>query len=61
MRQNVAVGGLAGLLRGRGQKQKSNDTTIKTILEGLLPGVKIEPYTQRFINSQTDDKDGHKD
>lgn len=44
-----------------GVDPKSNDTTIKTILEGLLPGVKIEPYTQRFINSQTDDKDGHKD
>lgn len=44
-----------------GVDPKSNDTTIKTILEGLLPGVKIELYTQRFINSQSDEKDETKD
>ena len=44
-----------------GVDPKSNDTTIKTILEGLLPGVKIAPYTQRFINSKIDEKEDSKD
>lgn len=30
----------------------SKDKTIKTIVEGLLPGVKIEPFNDRFINSR---------
>lgn len=32
----------------------SNDTTIKTIVEGLLPGAKIELYKDKFINSKND-------
>ncbi len=41
-----------------GVDPKSKDTTIKTILEGLLPGVKIAPYTQGFINSSENDEEG---
>lgn len=32
----------------------SNDTTIRCIIEGLLPGMKVEEYTNRFVNAQTD-------
>lgn len=34
----------------------SNDNTMKVIIEGLLPGVKIEKYTEKFVN----EKDGTK-
>lgn len=44
-----------------GVDPESKQSIIKTILEGLLPGVKIEPYTQKFINSKIDDKDDPKD
>lgn len=44
-----------------GVDPQSNDITIKTILEGLFPGVKIEPYTHRFINSKVNEKEGAKD
>lgn len=44
-----------------GVDPKSNDTAIKTILEGLLPGVKITPYTQRFTNSKMEDKEDSRD
>lgn len=40
-----------------GVDPKSDDTIIKTILEGLLSGAKIERYTKRFINSKSGDKD----
>ena len=40
-----------------GVDPKSDDTIIKTILEGLLSGAKIERYTKRFINSKIGDKD----
>lgn len=39
----------------------SNDATIKKIVEGLLPGVKIEPYQEKFANSKSDAKTGAKD
>lgn len=39
----------------------SNDATIKKIVEGLLPGVKIEPYQRKFANSKSDAKEGAKD
>lgn len=39
----------------------SNDATIKKIVEGLLPGVKIEPYQGKFENSKIDVKEGRKD
>lgn len=55
----VSNNGKTSLLLG--VDPKSNDTTIKTILEGLLPGVKIAPYTQRFINSKIEEKEGSKD
>lgn len=32
----------------------SNDATIRGIIEGLLPGMKVEEYTNRFVNSQAD-------
>lgn len=44
-----------------GVDPKSNDTTIKTILEGLLPGVKIAPYAQRFTNARIDETHNSKD
>lgn len=44
-----------------GVDPKSNDAIIKTILEGLLPGVKIELYKERFVNSKVDIKPGSKD
>lgn len=40
-----------------GVQPKSSDETIKVIIEGLLPGVKICKYEERFINST--DKEGH--
>lgn len=33
----------------------SNDITIKRIIEGLLPGIKIEKYTDKFINSKIEE------
>ena len=35
-----------------GVNPNSNDETIKVIIEGLLPGVKIEKYTDRFSNAK---------
>ncbi len=40
-----------------GVQPKSSDETIKVIIEGLLPGVKICKYEERFANST--DKDGN--
>lgn len=40
-----------------GVQPKSSDETIKVIIEGLLPGVKICKYEERFINST--DKEGN--
>lgn len=40
-----------------GVQPKSSDETIKVIIEGLLPGVKICKYEERFINPT--DKDGN--
>ena len=34
-----------------GVQPTSNNETMKVIIEGLLPGVKIEKYTERFSNS----------
>ena len=31
----------------------SNDTAIKRIIEGLLPGMKIEEYQDKFVNSKS--------
>ena len=40
---------------------QSDDSTIKIVLEGLLPGIKLEEYKQRFtnpkINNSSKDKD----
>lgn len=44
-----------------GVEPTSNDATIKKIVEGLLPGVKIEPYQGKFTNSKIDAKEGSKD
>ncbi len=33
----------------------SNDATIKRIIEGLLPGIKIEKYADKFTNSQIEE------
>ncbi len=38
-----------------GVKPNSDDETIKIIIEGLLPGIKIDKYTEKFINSKIDD------
>lgn len=40
-----------------GVQPKSDDNTIKVIIEGLLPGIKIQPYQKKFKNSI--DSDGH--
>lgn len=39
-----------------GVQPTSNDETIKVIIEGLLPGVKIAKYENRFVNSVDNDK-----
>lgn len=33
----------------------SNDATIRRIIEGLLPGIKIEKYADKFTNSQIEE------
>ena len=33
-----------------GVQPKSDDNTIKVIIEGLLPGIKIQPYQKKFKN-----------
>jgi len=44
-----------------GVAPQSDDSTIKIVLEGLLPGIKLEEYKQRFtnpkINNSSKDKD----
>jgi hypothetical protein len=35
-----------------GISPSSSDTTIKRIIEGLLPGMKIEKYQDKFVNSR---------
>lgn len=44
-----------------GVAPQSDDSTIKIVLEGLLPGIKLEEYKQRFtnpkINNSSTDKD----
>jgi hypothetical protein len=30
---------------------KSNDQTVKTLIEGFLPGIRIEKYDSKFVNS----------
>lgn len=35
-----------------GINPKSNDITVKIILEGLLPGIKLEQYKQQFENTK---------
>ena len=44
-----------------GVDPQSNDATIKTILEGLLPGVKIASYMRGFINATTGEEDNKKE
>lgn len=50
----VSSGGKTSLVLG--VQPTSNDETIKVIIEGLLPGVKIVKYENRFVNSVGDDK-----
>lgn len=42
-----------------GVAPQSDDSTIRIVLEGLLPGIKLEDYKQRFFNSKigTSNKD----
>ncbi len=46
----VSANGTVSLVLGIGPS--SSDEVIPTLLEGLLPGVKIEKYTNRFVNQQ---------
>ena len=50
----VSNGGKTSLVLG--VQPVSNDGTIKVIIEGLLPGVKIDEYRDRFVNSIGNDK-----
>lgn len=44
-----------------GVNPTSNDETIKVIIEGLLPGIKIEKYTDRFSNAKKNESKDAKD
>lgn len=44
-----------------GVNPNSNDETIKVIIEGLLPGVKIEKYMDRFSNAKINENEYAKD
>ena len=44
-----------------GVNPNSNDETIKVIIEGLLPGVKIEKYMDRFSNAKINESEYAKD
>lgn len=44
-----------------GVKPNSDDETIKVIIEGLLPGIKIEKYTEQFVNAKIDSSKNAKD
>ena len=59
MKQEVCYGivsnhGKASLVLGIAPG--SNDARIKRIIEGLLPGIKIEKYAEKFTNSKIDNK-----
>lgn len=59
MKQEVCYGivsnhGKASLVLGIAPG--SNDARIKRIIEGLLPGIKIEKYAERFTNSKIEDE-----
>ena len=43
-----------------GVHPKSDDRTIKVIIEGLLPGIRIQPFYQKFKNS-TDEQGNDRD
>lgn len=53
----VSSNGVVSLVLGIGPS--SSDEVIPTIMEGLLPGVKLEKYNNRFVNQQ--DKFTHRD
>ena len=44
-----------------GVAPQSDDSTIKIVLEGLLPGIKLEEYKQRFTNPKINDSSKDKD
>lgn len=44
-----------------GVAPKSDDLTIKRVIEGLLPGIKIEQVKQKFTNSKKDNSMSDKD
>ena len=44
-----------------GVAPQSDDTTIRIVLEGLLPGIKLEDYKQRFFNTKIDNTNKDKD
>lgn len=46
----VSANGAVSLVLGVGPS--SSDEVIPTIMEGLLPGVKLEEYTNKFVNQQ---------
>lgn len=59
MKQEVCYGivsnhGKASLVLGIAPG--SNDARIKRIIEGLLPGIKIEKYAEKFTNSKIEDE-----
>lgn len=44
-----------------GVAPQSDDSTIKIVLEGLLPGIKLEDYKQRFSNTKIGNTNKDKD
>lgn len=57
----VSNGGVVSLVLGIGPTTPDNDKVIPTIMGGLLPGIKLEKYTTKFVNqmdaSTQQDKD----
>lgn len=44
-----------------GVEPQSDDITIKRVLEGLLPGIKLEQYKQKFVNEKEENSKADKD
>ena len=44
-----------------GVAPQSDNSTVKIVLEGLLPGIKLEEYKQRFTNPKIDNSSNDKD
>lgn len=48
----VSTGGVVSLVLGIGPAAPDNGMVIPTIMGGLLPGIKLEKYTTKFVNQK---------